>query len=417
MDYIYLCLDYLDLNRGGVCAVLEYKKSDVVFVEDPVQHTIHAPFVRCEMCYCQSKQQLYTCLDCRYKVYCSLRCMENDSAAHRVECMGYKQLSLLILDGTAIFRMFVKISHELNEHTFIRTEFRKYKTALDVWFNLIALLDEQTWDDKNYLSIIAVKPEYDHLSEKQYSTLVATAFRLAIFIDRKTQIIETYYQHLHISDKQKLIIVGSLLMRIHCNVLLNTFDLGMHAADVDKQVTTDTQQVTRLITSSSPSYDNSIKDLNQYYDVDIENEVWHRSMHILESSKNNNSNKVTSNTLPRNQHNQMCNRIYRILSIYKDNIAELYFNPELINKALYGPDAGQPINSTSASLMCARLAQMTDVQRCYFVKRFARLFHNHYIEYFMQMAEHNKEGQQILSVYSPTLKKFTHSCDPNVEVM
>uniref|UniRef100_A0A1I8PS07 MYND-type domain-containing protein n=1 Tax=Stomoxys calcitrans TaxID=35570 RepID=A0A1I8PS07_STOCA len=405
-------------NVIGKASAYDYQQADVVFVEDPMVKSINAPLFRCEKCFCQTKQQIYTCLECRYKTYCSLHCLQSDSEEHKLECIGYKQLLLLILDAGVLFRNFVKISHELDEKIFSCKSFGKYKTARDVWFGLLICLEQKQAEvNCSILSLLTMKPMYDRLTETQYSTLVTTAFRLAMFIDMKTNLIEKLFGRLQISDKQKLIVVGSMLMRIHCNLLLSTFDCDVTRGDVQLQYSSNMQQINSLTKNSGQKHQEIIEDLNQFYDIDVSVEVWDYSLKIQKSARKPKKAQALS-VLQQNKHSQEeCKRLHRILSIYKDKIAEVYFNPDLVNKVLYGPKADQPLSAAVTKKMCSRLALMTNEQRCYFVQRYARLFHNYFADYFMHLVEQKNDVPNILAVYSPSLKEFQHSCDPNVEVM
>lgn len=394
----------------------DIQKTDVIFAEDPFLKALNAPFVRCEVCYRLSHPQGYTCLECRYKTYCSLDCLEKDKPVHLEECIGYKQLTLIILDAGGIYRIFTSIVKYLRDHVFNQKMFRKKKTAEEIWHVLLKTINGIQLDKENYsLSIIKTLPLYGRLTDSQYSTLVATAFRLAVFIDTKTDFIETCFKKLTISSKQKLILVGSLLMRIHCNLILNTFDFEIgielkspegHQADMEEAP----KSIKKAITNDRIATAN----LNEHFKVNMKTDIWQRSLDIIQSTKDK-SKYITPKVLPTKQHTQYCTQPNRILSSYKDNIAEVFFNPELIQTVLYGPNAGQPIKPALATALCAQLTEMTNAQRCYYLKRFARLFHIHYAEYFMQKCE--VQIHQVLSLYSPKLRQFRHSCNPNVEIM
>lgn len=411
------------LFSKSIYANEDVPKASIVLFEDPVMQSLNIPFVQCEVCYRQSRQQVYTCLDCRYKTYCSLSCLEKDKVKHKDECIGYKDLTLLVLDASSIYRTFVQISAILHDHIFNSKIFQKCQTAEDIWDKLLKVLKTTTNVlGLNYLDIIKLKPFYTSLSETQYSSLIVTAFRLTIFIDKKTNLIETYFKKIHASNKQKLILVGSLLMRIHCNMLLNTFDFEIPAKTASGGVALEEnmdcvsiKQVGEIIKMINLKREVYVENIQKFYNIDIEKDIWQRSAHIIESQKT--LNELTLSILPTLQHVEPCNRIHRTLSTYKDNIVKLYFSPELMPDILYGKSASQPTTPRAAELMCTRIADMTYLERCLFVKKFAKLFHNHYTEFFLKLMDRTKEVQQVLSMYCPTLSKFQHSCVPNVEVM
>ncbi|XP_065371107.1 uncharacterized protein LOC135963257 [Calliphora vicina] len=406
--------------NNGIYVKDDIPKASVMFVEDPILQSLNIPYLECEVCYKQSQNQIYSCLECRYKTYCSLHCLERDRAAHRDECVGYKQLTILALDASSNFRLFVRISNQLHEHIFKPQVFRKLKTAEEVWDKVLELLKNVQGSGITDLALLKMKPGYFRLSEMQYSTLVATSFRLTLFIEKKTDLIERYYKILRISNKQKLILIGSILMRIHCNILLNSFDF-----EITKTVNNDKTKNTLPLYMSIKEIEEMmktikrreyfVKSVDKFYGIDANRDIEQRSAQIINSKKSIKEMSVSHLTVLR--HVMPCKRIHRILSTYKDNISELYFQSELMHSIIYGEAASQPTSSVSAKILCSRIADMSDIDRCMFVKRFARLFHIHYAEYFLQMFNRDEEIQQVLTLYCPTLRKFKHSCEPNVEVI
>ncbi|XP_037822599.1 uncharacterized protein LOC119611174 [Lucilia sericata] len=406
--------------NNGIYVKDDIPRASILFVEDPIMQSLNIPILDCEVCYKQSQNQIYSCLECRYKTYCSLLCLERDKAAHRDECIGYKQLTILVLDASSNFRIFVRISNLLYEHIFNPQMFRKLRSAEEVWNKMLELIKTLEIPGNIDLDLLRMKPGYFDLSEMQYSTLVATSFRLTLFIEKKTDLIDKYYKRLHISNKQKLILIGSILMRIHCNILLNSFDF-----EITKTVNNEKSRNTLPLNLSIKEIEEMVKtinrrqcsimDVDKFYDIDFDKDVRQRAEQIINSKKDSKEMGVSHLTVLR--HVKPCKRIHRILSTYKDNIAELYFQSELMHTIIYGDAASQPTSSASAKILCGRIADMSDIDRYMFVKRFARLFHIHYAEYFLQMFNRDEEIQQVLTLYCPTLRKFKHSCEPNVEVL
>ncbi|XP_075145359.1 uncharacterized protein LOC142220156 isoform X2 [Haematobia irritans] len=403
-------------HKGGIFAQCKYQKSEDIFVDIPIIYSINAPLLRCEVCLGQTMQHAYTCLNCRYKTYCSLDCMEKDSQEHAIECNGYKQLTLLMLDACSLFRIFTKIANALAEGIFKNENFHKNKTALDVWFGILESLKEDGIEEDKYLCVLKMEPMYNILTKTQYSTMIATAFRLAIFIDTNTYLLETYFSQLNISKKQKLIIVGSLLMRLHTNLLLNTFDCDIGEGNTANfQNLSDIEQIIRSDKSSGEKHDEIISDLNQFYNVDVNKDIWEYCQEVLKTTKDNTKMKPL---LPKNRiEPQQCRRFNHLTSVYKDHLIEIYFNPEVVETVLYKSNAKNPVSEESLRKINTNLAQMSVVQRCFFVKRFARSFHNHYGQHFTIVDEIVKDINHILRVYSPTLSQFKHSCYPNVEIL
>ena len=109
----------------------------IVLSEHPSVGGINTPLVQCEVCFHQS-EQLYTCLDCRYKTYCTLRCMLRDQPNHQqFECVGYKYLTLLVLDSCSLFSVFVRISSVLHERVFTNKSFRYVFSKSNVFNGVI----------------------------------------------------------------------------------------------------------------------------------------------------------------------------------------------------------------------------------------------------------------------------------------
>ncbi|KAM7359731.1 uncharacterized protein ACRADG_001113 isoform 2-T2 [Cochliomyia hominivorax] len=406
--------------NNGVYVKEDIPKGSVLFVEDSTIHSLNIPFLECEVCYKQSQHQIYTCLECRYKSYCSLLCMEKDKKAHVDECLGFKQLTILVLDASNIVRVFVRILNLLCLHIFNPKIFRKLRTAGEVWDKMFELLKSAELSEINNFELLRMKPCYSRLSDMQYSTIVATAFRLTLFLEKKTDLIDKIYKKLQISNKQKLILVGSILMRLHCNILQNTFDFEI-TKTVNSNTSVNTQPLYLSINEIQEMMKSinrrqcSVKNVHTFYDIDMKRDVYDRSDDIINSKKSIKDMGISQLTALR--HVKSCNRIQRILSTYKDNIAELYFQSELTQSNVEGPVTNQPTSINSEKNLCGRIADMSDIDRYMFVKGFAQLFHIHYAEYFLQMFNRDAEVQQVLSLYCPTLRKFKHSCEPNLEVI
>ena len=102
--------------------------------------------------------------------------------------------------------------------------FRKLTKAAAIFSRMEAIISVMDCAGIHNVKLLSTKPDYTKITLNQYSTLIATAFRLTISIEQKTDLIENYYKKLKISGKQKLIVVGSLLMRLTRHLLNNTFD-------------------------------------------------------------------------------------------------------------------------------------------------------------------------------------------------
>lgn len=151
--------------------------------------------------------------------------MSKDQNYHKeFECIGYKYLILLVLDACSLFSVFVNLSAVLNEKVFSHKSFQKLTSAEDVFKRMEIVIEKLDETNIPNLSLLSKKPDYYKINNSQYSTLVVTAFRLTFFIEQKTVLMETFYKGLKLSDKQKLILIGSILMRLNCHLLNDTFD-------------------------------------------------------------------------------------------------------------------------------------------------------------------------------------------------
>lgn len=269
-----------------------------------------------------------------------------------------------------------------------------------------------------YLKLLTTKPDYNKLSDMQYATLITTAFRLTIFIEKHTCVLESYYKKLRLSNKQKMIVIGSILMKLNCHLLINTFDFEFNYPLRSKKLEYQTvaQQIEEMSTFIHPTRGGVIENLHNHYKVNTETDIYKKTITLLRNQQGDKATTATS-LLPTAEQTQSCNPIHRQLSTYKDNIAELYFNPDSEDFFVYGDAAGMPMTKTSANLICSHISEMTDFERYKFVQTFVRHFHIHFADYFLQMNLRHNRIQQIIALLCTTLSKFRHSCDPNVEVM
>ena len=124
-------------SNAKLVANTEIPYHSVVLLEHPCVRSINTPLVQCEVCFHQS-EQLFTCLDCRCKTYCTLRCMLRDQPNHQqFECVGYKYLTLLVLDSCSLFSVFVRISSVLHERVFTNKSFRYVFSKSNVFNGVI----------------------------------------------------------------------------------------------------------------------------------------------------------------------------------------------------------------------------------------------------------------------------------------
>ncbi|KAL9892510.1 uncharacterized protein ACN2A1_008055 isoform 1-T1 [Glossina fuscipes fuscipes] len=392
-------------RNDSVYAKSTIPQGAVLFVEEHFYQPVKFPFLRCENCR-HYTTLFYTCLECRYKCYCSLLCMEIDKPFHQYECEGYMQLSLIFLDAANIFRLFLRILFLLNDHVFHRKIFHKLKTGGQVLNAIYHMLGSTMLFGTRYLGLIRNKPSYGSLSSIQYSTVITTAFRLTIFIEKKTNIMETFLNKLSISNKQKMIVVGALLMRLHSNILLNSFDIEYVGYLTNFSLLNGPQP-------DVPKYINPIRgiveDIYEFYNIDVEKDINERNDDIIKCETP--VCRAASAILNWN-HIKNCTPIDDILSIFKDNIIMMYFNPELSSKQLEEKRAQDP------EIINGHLAQLgSDKSRFEFVKGCADLFHKHFTDYFLPMFEFHPHLSEVITLYCPTLRRFKHSCVPNVQVM
>uniref|UniRef100_A0A1A9W588 MYND-type domain-containing protein n=1 Tax=Glossina brevipalpis TaxID=37001 RepID=A0A1A9W588_9MUSC len=393
-----------DYRDNAIYANSTIPKGAVLFVEEQFWSPVKIPFLRCECCG-RYTSLFYTCLDCRYKCYCSLICIEKDKPFHQFECEGYMQLSLIFLDAGHIFRLFVRILFLLKDNVFHRKIFQKLKTGGEVLNIIHDILSDKVLYGTRYLGLIRNKPSYGNLSNVQYSTLITTAFRLTIFIEKKTNILETFLNKLSISNKQKMIVVGSLLMRLHANILLNSFDVE-YVGYLRSVSLCDGEQpdVPKYI---SPIRDGPVEDICEFYNIDVERDIHKRNDDIMKCER---PTSRASSALLNWHHTKNCSPISSLLSIFKDAIVKQYLTDinQLDEECVQD---SEKINDYIAKTM------NNDESRFELVKGCAYLFHKFFVGYFLQMFEFYPNISEMATIYCPTMTKFKHSCLPNVQVM
>ncbi|XP_049305866.1 uncharacterized protein LOC105228216 isoform X3 [Bactrocera dorsalis] len=407
----YINIDHKQSKFSGVFPKVDLPKASAIFLEKPLSTGLNVPLIQCELCLHRS-DQVYTCFNCRYKTYCSFDCIEKDQKIHQYECSAYRSLLIYILDAQNLYRLFIKVSMHLDEHIFSKKLFRKLMSAEDILKNIEESVDIENSEFGFLMNLLRVKPNYNKLHNMQYSTLVVTAFRLTMFIFRKANLILRFYKKLRTPDTHKMVLVGVILMRLFCHLLLNTFDFEYLISLVGKKQTYKTvydeiAEWTKLITPVRP--EDSENKLECYNLTKAE---------ILESSTRNleiseEQEKYMSNFTPL-KHTQLCNPIERPLSIFKDKLVELYFSPSDTQFIMYGYMAEI---TTSHKAMSASIAKMPSMERLKFVRSFVINFHTHFLNYFLRLGVSFSHVRQILSQHCPTLRKFKHSCDPNVKVV
>ncbi|XP_012158554.1 uncharacterized protein LOC101463250 isoform X2 [Ceratitis capitata] len=405
-------VEYLHKNNlvSRVVSNVDLPKASIVLLEKPLSINMNVSLVQCEFCLYHSNN-IYTCLECRYKTYCSLKCIENDKDMHQYECPAYKNLLLHILDARDLYRLFVKLSIHLNNSTFASKVFRNVTSAAEV-LDIIERNSEteEDYQMNSFMGILRDRPNYSKLHRMQYSTLVATAFRLSLFIESKTNIADIFFSKLQIPKAEKTVLIGVILMRLHCSLLLNSFDFEyvVPLTKVRPKCKTVHDQVSSWINLVKPIRETYTEFINEHYNITNAelNELRTRYLeqkHVFEPL-----------AAPALEHSKLCNSIVRPISVFKDKLAELYFCPDDVQLLIYSDLASIPISSRSISLS---IAKMSRLERYRFVQTFASNFHKHFFGYFLRMSTRYNQVHQVLSLQCPTLKKFNHSCIPNVDIV
>ncbi|XP_053970058.1 uncharacterized protein LOC128871912 isoform X1 [Anastrepha ludens] len=409
----YIKTNQKEKKVEGVFVNTDLLEESVVLIEKPISVNVNAPLVQCELCLHRS-DKVYTCLDCRYKTYCSLHCIKKDRDIHQYECSAYKNLILFILDAKDLYRLFIKVSSHLHEHVFSRKVFRKLSSVETVLGKIEKSAVKEDSEFGSIVNLLRVKPSYTKLSEMQYSTLVVTAFRLALFIIRKTNLVDTFYKKLRIVPTHRMILIGVILMRLHCHLLLNTFDFEYLIPLLTDKPKYETvyDQIAEWTSLLNPVREPNPEDINAYFNT-AEAEVVDLSMRYLQLQSRD-QNELSVDSIPVLEHTQLCNSIERPVSVFKDKLAELYFNTDKFKFLIYGGMAAVPNSGRS---ICESIAKMPITERSKLVQKFVHNFHAHFMDYFLQTSITCNQIHQVLSLPCPTLRKFKHSCAPNVDIV
>ncbi|XP_011188148.2 uncharacterized protein LOC105215746 isoform X1 [Zeugodacus cucurbitae] len=408
----YINIEQNERKFYGVYPKVDLPKGSAVLLEKPLSTSVNVPLVQCELCL-YSTSTAYTCLHCRYKTYCSITCIEKDQRIHQYECAAYKSLIVYILDARDLYRLFIKVSMHLDEHVFSQKTFRKPTSAADILEKIWESVDIENSEFGFMINILRVKPNYKQINNMQYATLIVTAFRLTMFIFRKANLLQRFYKKLRIRDTEKMVVVGVILMRLFCHLLLNTFDFEflvplMRIKESYKTVYEQIAEWTKIINPVRLENTESISERFNIAEAEII-EFSTRSLGISEEQ----GNMVITNFAPL-KHTQLCNFIERPLSTFKDKLVELYFSPSDMQYIMYGEMADIPTSFKSISVS---IAEMSRMERRKFVRSFVSNFHIHFLDYFLQLGVRFNQVHQILSLQCPTLRKFKHSCNPNVNIV
>ncbi|EDW96954.2 uncharacterized protein LOC6536670 isoform X2 [Drosophila yakuba] len=209
-------------NSGGVFASCEMPKGEIVLVENPVHFQFSAPFLNCDLCGVH-QEQLYTCDDCRYRTYCSRLCMESDAEIHQYECYGYRIGLIPMLEASMLFRLFYEaLEYILPAIVDYAMDGGVISDPHEAW---TFILEHAQEEEKNYNlvgELLATAPDYNLLTREKYKEIVATAFRLSVFIYNDTHIADKYFYLLALVKTDLINVMAAILLRLCGHVLLNS---------------------------------------------------------------------------------------------------------------------------------------------------------------------------------------------------
>ncbi|EDV48767.2 uncharacterized protein LOC6552411 isoform X2 [Drosophila erecta] len=207
---------------GGVFASCDIPKGEIVLVENPVHFQFSAPFLNCDLCGVH-QEQLYTCDNCRFRTYCSKSCMESDAEVHQYECYGYKIGLIPMLEANMLFRLFCEAAeYILPALVDYALDGGVISDPHDAW---TFILEHAQEEEKNYNlvgELLATPPNYTLLTREKYKEIVATAFRLSVFIYNDTYVADKYFYLLALVKTDIINVMAAILLRLGGHVLLNS---------------------------------------------------------------------------------------------------------------------------------------------------------------------------------------------------
>ncbi|XP_032288785.1 uncharacterized protein [Drosophila virilis] len=183
----------------------------------------NTPFMNCEVCG-DYRDSLYTCIECRYKTYCSLKCIQSDWEEHQTECYGYKIGIIQMLDATLLFKIFIQATKYLSAAlTSLAQKHGAIRNADFAWDFIVKYARADNANFNNSIAkFLSCQPDCNQLTAEKWRQLVTTGFRLAVFVYNDTDINDRIFSQLKMSKIETIKLIAALLMRLNVYITLNS---------------------------------------------------------------------------------------------------------------------------------------------------------------------------------------------------
>ncbi|KAH8306330.1 hypothetical protein KR018_007821 [Drosophila ironensis] len=377
---------------SGVNAKSDIPKGEIVLLEDPVYFQFIAPFINCDMCGVRNVTYI-PCRGCHYKAYCTFSCMLEDKEAHKLECPGFRNGLIPMLEASTLFRLFVQasvyISPAILDFTYDGGVLNNLK---DAWNFIVEHSEEEEKDYNICGEFLAKRPDYEHLSEEKYCELIIVSFRLAVFIYNDTELIENFFHFLNLDKTSMISLVGAILLRLAAHILSKSHLEELHYdqpsdAAAEKELclkAEDLQTRTERIGANAFSY----------YGIDAVTDFASCYYNV--------------------QHNMStCKPKENPLRLYSHKM----LTASLKNVTIADVEDAIDIRPLALRAIKERIERLSTSERCKMLETYAKNFHEYLLQYFSRQTPKSGCYQQKYILCS-TIKSFRHNCvDENVKII
>ncbi|XP_030564083.1 uncharacterized protein LOC115764919 [Drosophila novamexicana] len=182
----------------------------------------NTPFMNCEVCGVY-RDHLYTCTECRYKTYCSLKCIQSDWEEHQTECYGYKIGIIQMLEATLLFKIFIQATKYLSAAlTGLAQKHGAIRNADSAWDFIVKYSKADNANHTIIAKFLSCQPDCNQLTAEKWRQLVTTGFRLAVFVYNDTDINDRIFSQLQMPKIETIKLIAALLMRLNVHITLNS---------------------------------------------------------------------------------------------------------------------------------------------------------------------------------------------------
>ncbi|XP_064554423.1 uncharacterized protein LOC135439618 isoform X2 [Drosophila montana] len=205
----------------GIYTSSAIAKEEVIF-KDSHSFQFGIPFMNCEVCGIY-RDHLYTCIECRYKTYCSLKCTQSDWEEHQTECYGYKIGIIQMLEATLLFKIFIQATKYLSAVlTSLTQEHGAIRNADSAWDFIVKYSKADNANHTIIGKFLSSQPDCKQLTAKKWRQLITTSFRLAVFVYNDTDINDRIFSKLKMPKFETIKLIAALLMRLNVHITLNS---------------------------------------------------------------------------------------------------------------------------------------------------------------------------------------------------